>query len=278
MLFPTKIEQISPQIDGNSMGNSPVTNLYATVGSLYDVCPRGGAMGLRCKKSFVQGAFIASTVLLLALAAVRWVIATRRVCMTAAARPDDCFQGDCAAVVSAYDADDDGVDDQSDILSSALAYVSTRPAYKSAYYTSGYPDDEFGVCTDVVAFALRDSGYDLQALVARDVALRPDAYGIDVPDSAIDFRRTGNLQVFFDAHAHALTLDTANIEEWQGGDIVVFSGHIGIVSDRRRSDGIPHLIHHSSSFQLAYEEDALQRCGEIIGHYRIDGSMLVSLQ
>lgn len=235
-------------------------------------------MGQRDKKTVVRGVLAALVVASLAVGALLWLVATGRVCITSAARPDNRFQGDCAAAVSAYDADCDGLDDQADILSSALTYVSTRPIYKSAYYASGYPDDELGVCTDVVAFALRDSGYDLQALVARDATLRPDAYGIDTPDPAIDFRRAGNLQVFFDAHAQALTLDTADIEEWQGGDIVVFSGHIGIVSDRRRADGVPYLIHHSSPFQLSYEEDALLRCGEIVGHYRIDGSMLASLQ
>lgn len=94
------------------------------------------------------------------------------------------------------DADADGIDDNDDVLAAALAYVETRPHYKSAYYASGYPDDEFGVCTDVVATACRAAGYDLQALVAADVAMRPNAYAIDAPDPAIDFRRTPNLEVF----------------------------------------------------------------------------------
>lgn len=53
------------------------------------------------------------------------------------------------------DADGDGVDDQTDVLDNALAYVDTRPKYKSRYYQTGYPDDGYGVCTDVVAFALK---------------------------------------------------------------------------------------------------------------------------
>ena len=67
--------------------------------------------------------------------------------------------------VSKIDKDNDGVDDQTDILNNVRNYVKTKPKYKSKYYGTGYPDDEYGVCTDVVAFGLRDAGYDLKELV-----------------------------------------------------------------------------------------------------------------
>ena len=66
--------------------------------------------------------------------------------------------------VSTVDMDRDGIDDQSDILLSAREYVSQRPRYKSVYYGSGYPDDQYGVCTDVVAFGALGAGYDLMEL------------------------------------------------------------------------------------------------------------------
>ncbi len=66
-----------------------------------------------------------------------------------------------------------------------------------------------------------------------------------------------------------LTKDAADIEAWQGGDVVVYDGHVGIVSDRRNAYGVPYLIHHASPFQLAYEEDRLASYGAIIGHYRM---------
>ena len=59
------------------------------------------------------------------------------------------------------------------------------------------------------------------------------------------------------------------IEEWQGGDIVIFKSHIGIVSDNRNKDGIPFIIHHANSWQLHYEEDILPYRNDIIGHYRL---------
>ena len=68
---------------------------------------------------------------------------------TSAVRPQDQYVGQIPAFYSTVDADGDGVDDQTDVLDNALAYVDTRPKYKSRYYQTGYPDDGYGVCTDV---------------------------------------------------------------------------------------------------------------------------------
>ena len=46
--------------------------------------------------------------------------------------------------ISSIDKDDDGIDDQRDILESAKEYVSKKPKYMSKYYSTGYPDDEYG--------------------------------------------------------------------------------------------------------------------------------------
>ena len=170
--------------------------------------------------------------------------------------------------VSPHDTDGDGIDDQTDILASARAYVETRPAYGSAYYEGGWPDDGRGVCTDVVAYALLGAGFDLPKLVDDDVRLDPVLYEIDVPDANIDYRRVENLQIYFSRNATSLTLDPRDLAAWQGGDIVVFVGHIGIVSDRRNEQGIALVIHHERIFQLAYEEDVLAS-RTIIGHYRM---------
>ena len=188
--------------------------------------------------------------------------------ITSSRRPADRYQEAIPGVHASTDADHDGIDDQSDILANALEYISTRPAYKSKYYSSGYPDDGYGTCVDVIGFALKGAGYDLQDMVDNDIHENMEEYQIEKPDRNIDFRRVRNLKVFFKNHAKSLTTDTDAIEEWQGGDIVIFEGHIGIVSDRRNKDGIPYIIHHSGPFQLAYEEDILQKRKDIIGHYR----------
>lgn len=170
---------------------------------------------------------------------------------------------------SDIDKDNDGIDDQTDVLINAREYISTKPKYKSKYYSSGYPDDAYGVCTDVVAFAFKDAGYDLRELVNNHVKENRDLYDIDVIDKNIDFRRVLNLKTYFDYNAISLTTDIKKIDAWQGGDIVVFKRHIGIVSDKRNHKGISFVIHHANPYQKYYEEDILEQHNDIIGHYRI---------
>lgn len=171
---------------------------------------------------------------------------------------------------SEIDKDKDGMDDQSDILLNAKEYIQTRPKYKSKYYSSGYSNDEYGVCTDVVANALLNAGYDLMNLVNEDIKANKENYTIDTIDKNIDFRRVRNLLVYFKNHAINLTTDLYEIEEWQGGDIVIFHDHIGIISDKRNKKGIPFLIHHAHPYQIHYEEDVLEEKQEdIVAHIRI---------
>lgn len=171
--------------------------------------------------------------------------------------------------VSDIDKDNDGIDDQTDILINAKNYISSKPKYKSKYYGQGYPDDGYGVCTDVVAFALKDAGYDLRELVNEHIKANKNLYNITTIDKNIDFRRVSNLKTYFDYNAVSLTTDIKKIAEWQGGDIVVFKKHIGIVSDKRNRKGINFVIHHANPYQRYYEEDILESHNDIIGHYRI---------
>lgn len=172
--------------------------------------------------------------------------------------------------ISSLDEDGDGVDNQTDMLESARSYLDTKPKYKSKYYDTGYPDDAYGVCTDVVAFAMLGSGFDLRKLVAEDIQAAPEAYAIEKADDKIDFRRVRNLKVFFKRHAIPLTTDPKEIAEWQGGDIVIFQNHIGIVSDKRNRQGVALVLHNATPYQKSYEEDILESWGEIVGHYRIE--------
>ena len=171
--------------------------------------------------------------------------------------------------ISKTDKDNDGIDDQTDILNNVRDYIKTNPKYKSKYYATGYPNDEYGVCTDVVAFGLKGAGYDLMNLVNEHIKSNRNLYDIDVIDKNIDFRRVQNLKVYLDNNAIVLTNDINKIKEWQGGDIVVFKNHIGIVSDKRNKKGIPFIIHHANPYQRYYEEDILEYRNDIIGHYRI---------
>ena len=173
------------------------------------------------------------------------------------------------AYVSSTDKDNDGIDDQTDVLSSVREYISTKPKYKSKYYATGYSVDEYGVCTDVVANGLLGAGYDLMELVNEDIINNRHMYNIEKIDKNIDFRRVPNLKVYFANNGIELTTDISKIGEWQGGDIVIFEKHIGIVSDKRNSKGIPFVIHHANPYQFHYEEDILEGRTDIVGHYRV---------
>ena len=178
---------------------------------------------------------------------------------------------DIETYISSVDKDNDGIDDQTDILNNVREYIKTKPKYKSKYYGTGYPDDEYGVCTDVVANGLKGAGYDLMELVNEDVINNKEKYNIEIVDKNIDFRRVRNLDIYFKNNSISLTTDLSKIEEWQGGDIIVFKDHIGVISDKRNKKGVPFLIHHANPMQINYEEDVLELYGQdyIIGRYRI---------
>lgn len=169
-------------------------------------------------------------------------------------------------VTSEVDKDNDNIDDYTDILLGARTYVETRPKYKSKYYAGGYPDDGYGVCTDVIWKAFEAAGYNLKEMVDEDIAKNTESYTtIESPDPNIDFRRVKNLKIFFDRNAESLSTDFSNPEDWQAGDIVVFTKHIAICSDKRNAKGIPFLIHHDSIG--AREVNEIEKY-TIMGHYR----------
>lgn len=170
---------------------------------------------------------------------------------------------------SQEDKDKDGIEDQLDILQGVKSYLKTKPKYKSKYYATGYPDDEYGVCTDVVAYGLKAAGYDLMELVNEDIKKNKEEYKIQTIDKNIDFRRVRNLKVYFKRNAISLTTDIYKIEEWQAGDIVIFSKHVGVISEHRNKKGISYVYHHASPYQLQYEEDILENYSKIVGHYRM---------
>lgn len=170
--------------------------------------------------------------------------------------------------ISKVDKDNDGIDDATDILNSVKEYVKRKPIYESKYYATGYPTDNYGVCTDIVAFGLLGAGYDLRELVNADIMEHREDYVINSVDKNIDFRRVNNLKVYLEHTAIKLTTNIKKTEEWQAGDIVVFKNHIGVISDKRNRKGIPYVYHHASKKQKSYEEDIL-KAKNIVGHYRI---------
>lgn len=181
------------------------------------------------------------------------------------------------ALACPTDKDGDGLNDLQDIVTGAKAEVQRKPQYRSAYYQKGYPPENEGVCTDVVWRAFRDAGYDLKNLVDRDIRANGGQY-LRVegkPDPNIDFRRVPNLLVFFRRNAQELTReikprDVENLTQWQPGDIVTYGPpheHIAIVSDKRRPDGVPYILHNAGP--TTSESDQLQSWpSQMTGHFR----------
>ena len=168
--------------------------------------------------------------------------------------------------VSNCDKDGDGVEDYKDIMIGARAYIETKPTYMSRYYKGGYPNDGYGVCTDVIWISLKGAGYSLKDLVDSDISMNLSKYStIDEPDPNIDFRRVKNLSIFLERNTLELTTDFSDPKDWQTGDIVVFKSHIAICSDKRNKNGIPYIIH--AGVKNAREKNEIYNY-EIIGHYR----------
>ncbi len=123
-----------------------------------------------------------------------------------------------------------------------------------------------GVCSDVVVRAYREVGIDLQKLIHEDMAKNFGAYpskriwGLKQPDKNIDHRRVPNLQTFFSRNGQILSSSDALVEA-RPGDILTWqlpSGvpHIGIVTDKRSSDGTRPLVVHNIGYGTLEEDTA----------------------
>jgi len=178
---------------------------------------------------------------------------------------------------SSVDFNHNGIDDYEDILLGARQDAENHVIYNSAYVYGGYPPDGEGVCADEIWRAFKNAGYDLKAMIDKDIAANTGAYPrVDgKPDPNIDFRRVPNLKVFFQRYALSLTLDISKIDQWQPGDIVTLGkSHIGVISDIRDKNGVPYLIHNNNQ-RGNREEDVLSLYAvtdRINGHYRFDAS------
>lgn len=176
-------------------------------------------------------------------------------------------------VYSKFDYDRDNIDDYSDFVLGARKDANNHPTYVSKYYDDSYPPDNEGVCTDTIWRAFKNAGYSLRDMVDNDIKNNSDDYpDIQNRDKNIDFRRVNNLNIFFSKYAISLTIDYNDIDKWQPGDIVIFEDkHIGMISDRRNSDGIPYVIHNYG--QPVREEDFLTK-SDITAHYRFDATLI----
>lgn len=180
-------------------------------------------------------------------------------------------------ILLGLDKDNDGIDDLDDIVQGGQAEANRKPAYINSYYNGGYPPETEGVCTDVIWRAFKDTGYNLKEMLDTDIKNNTESYPRvnGRPEPNIDFRRVPNLVSFFKRQATVLTTaivpnNLENLKQWQGGDIVVFGAplwHIGIISDKRRPDGVPLLIHNGGPY-AAENDMLLDWPSSIVYHFR----------
>ncbi len=151
--------------------------------------------------------------------------------------------------------------------------VTYAPSYFSINYPNGDIPSDKGVCTDVIIRAYRKLGVDLQKEVHEDMqkhfSLYPKNWGLTKTDKNIDHRRVPNLMVFFKRLGNTKPI-TKNAADYQPGDIVCWNlggaiTHIGLVVNRKSSDGKRHLIVHNIGGGQVLADCLFDY--KIIGHY-----------
>ncbi|MDR2506468.1 MAG: DUF1287 domain-containing protein [Candidatus Accumulibacter sp.] len=150
--------------------------------------------------------------------------------------------------------------------------------YDPAYFRMPYPNGDVpadrGVCTDVVIRAYRKAGIDLQKEVHEDMKANfsryPKLWGMKTTDTHIDHRRVPNLMTFFSRRGAGKKI-SSDPRDYQPGDIVFWDlgggvKHVGLVANKKSTDGKRHLIVHNVGHGQVLEDFLFQFT--VIGHHR----------
>ena len=165
------------------------------------------------------------------------------------------------------------------LSNAALELTKDKVTYDPSYYSIPYPNGDVpsdkGVCTDVIIRAYRKLGVDLQKEVHEDMkknfSAYPNHWGLKTTDRNIDHRRVPNLMKYFERQGDSLPI-TNNPKDYKPGDVVSWKlqngmTHIGIVIDRKSTDGKrPMIVHNIGAGQVI--EDCLFSF-KITGHFRV---------
>ncbi len=166
------------------------------------------------------------------------------------------------------------VDDYIDMLNGALKKVETTKEVISDYYADGYPPETEGISSDIIWAALKEAGYNLKDLMARDIrdTYKQKVYDIDIIDDNIDFRRINNIEIFLQRYAEELTTDIENVTEFTPGDIIIFNygEHVAIVSNKRNKNAIPYIIQITSKQEKEINLESIDM--NLTSHYRLKHS------
>jgi uncharacterized protein len=164
------------------------------------------------------------------------------------------------------------------LSNAAIELTKDHVDYDGAYFKIAYPNGDVpagkGVCTDVIIRAYRKLGIDLQKNVHEDMknnfALYPKNWRMTTTDRNIDHRRVPNLMSYFTRHGEKLPM-TRRPDDYRQGDIVTWDlgggiTHIGIVVNKKSSDGQRNLVVHNIGGGQVTADCLFQF--KITGHYR----------
>ena len=160
----------------------------------------------------------------------------------------------------------------------AIELTEQNVIYDPGYFRMSYPNGDVppgkGVCTDLIIRAYRKIGIDLQKEIHEDMMANfskyPKYWGLSKTDKNIDHRRVPNLMTFF-ARKGKIKSTSKDAGDYLPGDIVCWNlgggvTHIGIVVNRRSSDGLRTMIVHNIGRGQVMEDCLFDF--RIIGHYR----------
>jgi len=164
------------------------------------------------------------------------------------------------------------------LVAAAQDRLKHRVTYNGSYLKLDYPGGDvpanIGVCTDVIIRSYRAAfGFDFQKAVHEDMKTNfsayPNNWGLTRTDKNIDHRRVPNLETYLKRQGSSLGI-SLKAADFLPGDIVSWRlagglPHIGIVSDRRATDGTPLIIHNIGAGPQ--EEDVLF-VYKMNGHFR----------
>lgn len=162
----------------------------------------------------------------------------------------------------------------------AISIIDPNIIYDPSYFALKYPNGDVpknkGVCTDVIIRSYRKLGIDLQKEVHEDMkshfSLYPNfkKWGMSKTDSNIDHRRVPNLEIFFERKGTKLAI-SKNANDYKTGEIVTWLinnklPHIGIITNRKSTDGKRNLIVHNVGNGQVLEDCLFSYT--IVGHYK----------
>lgn len=167
----------------------------------------------------------------------------------------------------------------------AISIVNASIDYDPAYFSIKYPNGDVpknkGVCTDVVIRSYRKLGIDLQKEVHEDMLKNFSAYpnikkwGLHKTDTNIDHRRVPNLEVFFTRKGEKLSVSNV-ANDYKTGELVTWIignkyPHVGIITNKKSSDGLRLMIVHNVGNGQVLEDCLFD--WKIVGHFKYKGNI-----